>query len=440
MAEDAPSLKFGPVRLTPGVSRGNMLTYVIATVTSMTILTFVPQAQPFILTEILGIPEAQQGVVSGNIGFYQEILIVLSIGLWGSLSDRIGRKYVFALGFFLSAIGHVLMPNASTLIELYLFRSFHALGAASIATMLATIVADYAIDADRGKASGIQGIGNGLGAMVTVFVLLSLPEAWKASGSSAQQSAQSTYLIVAGIAAITGLIMLVGLQSRTTVQKEQRQSILALARDGLRAARDPGVALAYAAAFVSRGDLAIVGTFFTLWLARYGTVEAGMTTGEALARAGMIIGISQLVALISAPIFGIMADRINRVTAVVIAVAISSVGYGSTFLIQNPLGGGMLIVAALIGLGEVGGVITSGVLIAQQSPRKIRGAVIGAFSFAGAIGIMVANLVGGWLFDNWRDAGPFVLFAIFSALVAVWGLVIRDRVVPVNDSPTAAGQ
>jgi MFS family permease len=416
-----------------------MLTYVMSTVTAMTILTFVPQAQPFLLTEVLGIPEAQQGVVSGNIGFYQEIIIVLSIGIWGSLSDRIGRKYVFALGFFFSAIGNLLMPSATTLPLLYAFRTFHALGAASIATMLATIVADYAIDSDRGKASGIQGVGNGLGAMVTVFVLLSLPAAFQASGSTAMEAARGSYLIVAGIAAVSGLIMLVGLQPRTSVQKEQRESVFALARDGIRAARDPGVALAYAAAFVSRGDLAIVGTFFTLWLTRYGTTEAGMTAAEALKRAGMIIGIAQLMALISAPIFGWMADRLNRVTAVVIAVGISSIGYGSTFLINDPLGGGMLIVAAIIGLGEVGGVIASGVLIAQQSPRKIRGAIIGTFSFAGALGIMVATLVGGWLFDNWRSSGPFVLFAIFGVIVSIWGLAIRHRVVPASDDEVPAG-
>jgi MFS family permease len=193
------------------------------------------------------------------------------------------------------------------------------------------------------------------------------------------------------------------------------------------------VLLAYMAAFVSRGDLAIVGTFFTLWVVTYGTTEGGLEATDALARAGIVIGISQFGALIFAPIFGIMADRINRVTAVLIAVAISAVGYASTLLVSDPTSGLIFACAIIIGLGEISGVIASGVLIAQQAPAEIRGSVIGVFSLCGAFGIMVATGIGGQLFDNWKPQGPFVLFSIFCVIVFIFGLIVRHKVVPLNE-------
>ena len=81
--------------------------------------------------------------------------------------------------------------------------------------------------------------------------------------------------------------------------------------------------------------------------------------------------------------------------------------------------------AIIIGLGEVGCVITSSTLIAQESPVRIRGAVVGFFSACGAIGILIASKVGGQLFDVWSPTGPFVLFGFFAFVVALCGIGLR---------------
>jgi len=430
---------FFKLGLEPGVTKFNMGTYILATILSMVILTFTAQAQAHILTEVLNIPESTQGSISGQIGFVMEVIIMLSIGWFGTVSDKVGRKVVFGGGFLLSAIGHVLLPFSSSLPMLFIFRSFAALGSSAISTMLVTVVADYARDKDRGKASGIQGLGNGIGALITVMILLGLFERFEEAGATPIGAVQSTYFVVAGIALLAALIMFIGLQGRTEVQAHEKRTVNQIAVEGIRAMKDPGVALAYAAAFVSRGDLAIVGTFLTLWIRNYGMENAGLTPAEALTRAGIVIAIAQSMALISAPIFGALADRMNRVVAVVIAVGISTIGYGSTLFVDDALGPMMFISAALIGLGEVGGVISSGVLIAQQAPRKIRGSVIGFFSFSGAVGIMTANLVGGYFFDAWRPAAPFLLFSAFGFIVVIWGLIVKNKVVPVNKDASPAG-
>lgn len=441
MTQSVPpkSVKFGPMRLVAGVMGRHMMVYYLATVTSLLLFTFSPQAQPFILTELLGIPEAEQGVLSGNVAFFAELVILASIGGWGVLSDKFGRRPVFAAGFLLMAGGLYLMATITAVFQLYLYRGVFALGSSAVTTMIATVIADYVVDEDRGKGAGIQGMGNGLGALITVFLMLRLPDIFQQGGSTPVEAARSTYLIAATVAGLSAVLMAVGLQGRTRQQKEQSKNWLQRSREGFGAARDPGVALAYAAAFVSRGDLAVVGTFFTLWATTYGTAEAGLTAAEALATAGAVIGISQTAALFAAPLFGVMADRMNRVTAVLIALAISAVGYGSTIFVDTPLSGTIFLSAVLIGLGEISGVIASGVLIAQQAPRDIRGSVIGVFSFCGAIGILAATGIGGQLFDHWRPQGPFLLFSVFSFIALLWGLTIRHKVVPRNEKLEGLG-
>ncbi len=425
--------KLGPLRLTPGTTRRHLLVYYLASVMSLLLFTFSPQAQPFVLTELLGVAESEQGVLSGNVALFAEIIIVASIGLWGVLSDRFGRRIVFGAGFLLMGFGLYLTATVDSVLKLYLYRGIFALGASATTTMLATVIADYVIDEDRGKGSGIGGIGNGLGALLTVFVLLQLPDIFQSDGATAVEAARRTYLIAAAAGLATALAMWIGLRGRTSLQRDQKKPWPVRVREGFAAAEDPGVALAYAAAFVSRGDFAVVGTFFTLWVTTYGTTEAGLSTAEALAMGGIVIGVSQGVVLLTAPLFGVIADRLNRVTNVLVALAISAVGYGSTILVDDPLGGMIYVSATLIGLGEISGLIASGVLIAQQAPRDIRGSVIGVFSFFGAIGVMTATGIGGQLFDNWRPQGPFLLFSMFALLVFVWGLTIRRKVVPLND-------
>lgn len=142
---------------------------------------------------------------------------------------------------------------------------------------------------------------------------------------------------------------------------------------------------------------------------------------------------AQSAALVAAPLFGLLTDRVNRVTALSVALAITAVGFTSAILITNPYSPFMYISAVLIGMGEIGGVITSGVLIAQQAPHSVRGSVIGFFGIAGAIGILIGSKLGGFLFDNWTPAAPLFLFGLLAFLVLIWSLLIKHKVVPPSD-------
>lgn len=340
---------------------------------------------------------------------------------------------MIVVGFLLIALALYLYPTAESINELIIYRIIYGLGIAAATCMIVTLLADYARNRTRGKAAGIQGVCNGIGAVIALFVLLRLPAVFQSNGYSAVDAGVNTYLVAVGITLVIAVISWLGLKGHQKQHNTEKQPIIRMLVDGVKAGKDPGVALAYGAAFVSRANLSIVGAFMTLWLSNYGTIESGMTASEALTKAGIVVAIAQSVALFGAPFFGVLCDKINRVTALLIALFISFIGYCSTYFIDDPFGNGMLVVVVLIGLSEIGAIITSGVLISQQTPVEKRGAVIGIFNLSGAIGILVSSVVGGYLFDHWNNSGPFVFVGFCALIVFVWGVIVRKNVTPLRE-------
>lgn len=433
--------RFLGLGLQPGIRGLHVSHFLIASFVAILLASFLPQMQAYLLTEFLQLPEARHGRVSGMLNFWQEIVIICAVAVVGPLSDKVGRKVLMSGGFLIMAVGLFLQPQATTVMELLAYRCVFAIGISAVTVMMVTLLADYIANPSRGKAAGFQGMMNGLGAVVTVLVLLRLPAMFQAQGMSPMEAGRLTYQIAAAAAAFTGVLMAFGLKGgRAQAASEHQIGFRELAQAGfVSAARDPRIALAYGASFVARGNLAIVGTFMVLWAANYGTSVLGLTRAEALAKAGILVGIAQGTALLAAPIFGILSDRIDRVKALAIALTVSGIGYGSTYFVSDPFGGFMIVCAVMIGLGEVGCIITSGVLISQQSPERNRGAVIGTFNLAGAIGILVASIGGGWLFDHWRESGPFVLYGLIALVVMGFAVMLgrqerRDGIIGPQDA------
>jgi len=418
------------IALSESTTARNMSCFYLACFTAIMLATFVPATQPFLLSEVLFIPTAEQGSVSGNLSFLGEMVIIISVGFWGSISDKLGRHWVTALGYLLVALGVLLYGFARDYYTLLLARCIYSVGIAAVSAMLIALMADYAQNKSRGKATGYLGIMNGLGAMVTALFLLKLPTLFQGKGLNAEQAALATYGTMAVATLLVALLMYLGLRKNDTRFVPENHSILAGLRSGFSAAKDPGILLAYGASFVARGNLAVVGTFFTLWASLYGTAELGMSTAEAMGKGGSIVAISYIASLLSAPLFGILSDRLNRIDALAISLGIGAIGYGSTFFIDNPFGTGMIVALVFIGMAEVGCIITSGVLVAEQAHENNRGSVIGVFTLTGAVGILVASIVGGQLFDHWMQTGPFSFFGLIAGFVFIWALIVRKQLIP----------
>lgn len=446
MEIDRTGKNIGPLWLVPGVSYLNAYTLLFAAFVSIGLNSFLNAFQPYILTEHLGIPAGtefepgEQGRVTSVLGIIQEIMMISLLGPIGALADKIGRRPIYVAGFCLIATGYVLYPTATSLPVLYAYRFIYASGAACIVAMLATVIADYPQNASRGKMIGACGFLQGLGVVISIFILMRLP-AWYSglTGADGVWAGRYSLWTVALICLIAAVVLRVGLKGGVPKADSKRDNFFSLLKTGFRAARNPRIALSYGAAMISRGDLVLVSTFFALWLTQAG-IASGLSPQEASERTGMFYGLVQLCALLWAPVIGVLIDRLNRVTALCIAVTLAAVGYTSLGLVTDPIGPQMYAAAVVLGMGEVSGVLASQALIGQEAPERERGSVFGTFGFTGAIGILVTVSAGGYLFDFWAPSAPFVVMGIANVALLVAAVIVRLKWAEPDPAKPAAAQ
>jgi len=418
--------KFGPVRLMPGVTRGHVAAYLWAAFVSIGIFTYATALQPYLLEVNIGVPAAERGVVSGDLQFWQEIVTLMSVGLFGAWSDRVGRRVVYIIGFLIAGLAYAAYPFADDVGQLLIYRLIYAVGIAALGGMLATVLADYPIDADRGKLTGISFFLNAIGALLFFAVLTRLPAMYQGFGATETEAGRFAYLTIAAVCVVSALIML-GLKPGAPEQVTERLPLMTLLRQGLSAGKRPRIALAYAASFAARADLVIVALFLSLWV-QTAALADGATAVEATSRQGALFGIVQGSAMLWAPFFGWLADKVDRVTLVIMATVLSVAGYGWMGFTPDPaVGGAAFGAAALLGIGQASGILASQVLIAQEAPGAIRGAVIGMVGFFGALGILAISKVGGIAFDEWRPGAPFIIMAAANVLLLAYAIWVRTQ-------------
>lgn len=418
-----PYSRLGPVHLQPGVSRGHAMTLLFAAFLSIGLLTFFKTMQPYLFNVTLHVPASEQGRITGILEFLQEIVVLLSIGPFGALADRIGRRPVYAAGFVLMGVGYALFPFATSLPEFTLYRAVFALGAAATGGMLATVLADYPQERSRESLVAVTFMLNGLGIVLFAVVLAKLPIWFQDAGTGEIDAGKYTLLVVALISIVAAIAMR-GLKPGVPAQRPAKEPLLALMKKGMAAGRNPRVALAYGTAFASRGDIAVVGTYLLLWSSLSAT-QAGASPAEAAVKAGILTAITQTTALVWAGVFAYIASKLHRVTSIVIAMVLASVGYLAFGLVEDPNSRDALPAAAMLGIGQISAILSSQVLIGQEAPREVSGSVIGVYGFFGALGILIVSLTSGLLFDSWRPGAPFIIMAGANFALLIWAVAVR---------------
>ncbi|MEE4185865.1 MAG: MFS transporter [Gammaproteobacteria bacterium] len=425
---DAEGWRLGPkrlnLRLTNGVTGLNMGTLLFGSFFGIAMMGFINASQPYLFEEVLKIPEKEQGPLAGNLTFLSEIVVICSIGLIGAMSDKIGRKPVWSFGFFMMALGYFLYPFATDSTQLTIFRMLFAVGLAANTAMLPAVANDYCTDASRGKIIAVCFMLNGLGFILLLTPLrLLLGVFTEVTGGDPVQTARLWIWSAAGVCLFVSTVLLLGLKSGAPAQLEKREPLLATLKIGIRAGKRLRVALAYFSAVVARGDLAVLSTFFVLWLTQEG-MAAGMSVTEASSLALKFYILIQVFALCWLPFFGWIIDRIDRVAGLALAMLLAGGGYASLFFLDSPLGIGMYFSAVLVGMGEMSANLSTLTLIGSVAPEKGRGAVIGLFSLCGAIGILIIAKGGGYLSGIYGPIAPFMLVACANMVVLVLALAV----------------
>ena len=114
--------------------------------------TIVNVALPVMSREMKVSINAIQWIISAYL-----LTTVLLLLIFGKLSEFIGKKYIFAIGTLIFAIGSALCAFSHTLDTLTISRIIQAIGASGMFSMSMGIVSSVFPDNERGRALGIVG-------------------------------------------------------------------------------------------------------------------------------------------------------------------------------------------------------------------------------------------------------------------------------------------
>ncbi|MEQ1800909.1 MAG: MFS transporter [Gammaproteobacteria bacterium] len=438
-AAASPGYRLGPLEFATGMSGLNAWTYLYVCLAIMPVISFLSFSQPYVLTEIIGIPPERHGQVTGLLITMHEIVVLALVSFAGGLSDRVGRRPLYATGTLIAGAGFAVYGIASTVGDLYVGRFVYAIGLAFVGVMIAVTAADYPAEKSRGKIAGVSGVLNGLGIGLATALFAALPTIFKAQGMSSAEAGRYMLFVMAGLAAVTAMVMQLGLKGGTPTGRSTRMSLPRILQIGIRQGRDnPRLLVCYAGSFISRADLTLVATFVSLWLQRVGRDE-GLDGPEALAKAGLMFALIQGSALLWAPVAGVLIDRFHRLACVVAALLLGAVGYTLLGLQEQPFSPVGYLGCVLVGMGQMSVILSVTGLLGQETPLDVRGSVIGLAGFCGSLGILITSFAGGYLFDYWRISGPIILvgaanLAAFAFALFVWLRSGR----PVKYDPTEA--
>jgi MFS family permease len=355
---------------------------------------------PVFLTQVLHASGSIVGLVDGVAQAAQNIVQ----GFSGAISDRLQRRKPIALiGYLLSAIAKPLMGLATVWQALLGARLLDRLGAGTRSAPRDALVASSVDERDRGRAFGLEGLGDNAGAflgpLLALFLLYGL-----------HLNLRSIFYL----AIVPGLLAFLMVLPVT----EQRVAVAAKSKIDVNLGQFPRRYWNYLVATA----LFVAGNSSNAFL-----ILQTSDVGVSLETTTLIYAAFNLVAaLISYPA-GALSDRWGRRNILLAAIAVFFVAYLGFALTRNALFIGALFV--LYGLYQGAFRAVGKALASDLVPRHLRASGVGWYSATVGLWQLVASVVAGLLWDRIGHAVVFYFGALFAAvgIIALLALVPRDR-------------
>jgi len=349
---------------------------------------------PLFLTQTLGASVSRVGVIEGLAPAIQNVVQ----GLSGWLSDKLQRRKQIALiGYSIAAVSKPLTALATSWTGVLGARSLDRFGAGTRSAPRDALVAGSVADADRGKAFGLEGFGDNLGACLGPLLAVALLALFGAS--------LRAIFVVAFVPGALAAVMVVFVRERRSVAV----STVKLDRDVARLPRDYRKALAAIAIF---GVGNSSNSFLVL---RTRALGASVTTTI------VIYAAFNFVAALSSYPAGHLSDSLGRKGALVLCLVLFCVAYGGIALTSNLAL--LSVLFAVYGL-EQGAFRSVGKALATDlAPEGLRATAVGWYTATLGVTGLVASVVGGELWTRFGASATFALGAT-SALAGSVAVVL----------------
>lgn len=350
---------------------------------------------PIFLTGVLGASGSVVGLVDGIAQATQNIVQ----GLSGSLSDRMQRRKPIALaGYLVSAISKPLTGLAVTWPMVLGARFLDRIGAGTRSAPRDALIAAAAPEEHRGKAFGLEGIGDNLGAFLGPLIAVLLLGAFRLD-----------MRVIFYLTVIPGLLAFV----MVLFVREERADFAAKAKVDMSFGR---FSRAYWKYLLATG-LFCIGNSSNAFLILETQAAGASVENTVLVYAGF----NFVAALISYPT-GFLSDRFGRRNLLLAALTVFFVAYGGFALTAN-----VWIVAILfVCYGAYQGTFrTVGkAFAADLVPRELRAGGIGWYNSLGGLTQLLASLIAGLLWDHLGHQAVFLYGAIFAVVGALAILIV----------------
>ena len=360
---------------------------------------------PIFLTETLRASGSAVGLIEGIAGATQNIVQ----GFSGSLSDKLQkRKSIALVGYLLAAIGKPLMGAATVWPGVMAGRLLDRLGTGTRSAPRDALIASSVGEANRGRAFGLEGVGDNAGAFLGPLLAVLLLVVWRLD-----------IRLIFYIAVIPGLLAFL----MVLLVEERPVEVAAKSKIDVSLRRFPKTYWKYLLAMALFG----MGNSSTAFLVlQTSDIGASLTTTILI-----YAGFNLVAALISYPA-GFLSDRLGRRNILVLALAIFLAAYLGFALTRN-----LVLIAVLFVLyGVYQGIFRSvgKALASDHVPERLRASGIGWYSATVGLSGLVASLVAGLLWDQVGHAAVFLFGAAFAVLGGIALLVL----VPANLKHKAA--
>ena len=355
---------------------------------------------PVFLTQVLGAGGSVVGLVEGVAETTQNVVQ----GFSGSLSDRLQRRKPIALaGYLLSALSKPLMGTASAWQGVSGARFADRLGAGARSAPRDALIAASVDEANRGRAFGLEGIGDNAGAflgpLLAILLLMVL---------------HLDMRLIFYLAVIPGLLAFL----MVVFVREERADVQAKSKIDIRLRQFPRPYWKYLLATAAFGIGNSSNAFLIL---QTRSIGASLTVTILI-----YAGFNLVAALISYPA-GFLSDKFGRRNVLLAAFGIFLAAYLGFALSRN-----VLVIAALFVLyGLYQGIFRSvgKALASDYVPETLRASSVGWYNTTVGVSGLFASLIAGLLWDRVGHTSVF-LFGTAGAVagaIALFVLVPKSR-------------
>ncbi|KAF2867213.1 hypothetical protein BDV95DRAFT_611074 [Massariosphaeria phaeospora] len=256
------------------------------------------------------------------------------------------------------------------------------------------------------QLAGLVGLFTGCGALVALVIFLPLPTRFQHTGASPAAAVADAFYVVGVVAILVAVGCFFGLKNlpgeggkgpdklihrnsqKNTASPARNRPTLSYARQFLASVRlgfsSPNIGLGYLGGFVARSSSVAISLFIPLFVYDYfirnGKCETAPSDASDHARgcqrayglAAALTGVSQLVALITAPLFGYLSGRYRKFNLPLMIAAVAGVaGYSAFGSLASPDpksedgSGAVFVVVILLGISQIGAIVCSLALLGR---------------------------------------------------------------------------